>query len=79
MGDINNDVKDELILNYGIDKAIEFCKMANMMYRMMYDDLVKKGFTGMELQVYQYDYESEWWKNKYKELKTRKDARTRIN
>ena len=76
---INDDVKDRIILDYGIDKAIEFCEMTSKMYKMMHDDLVKKGYSEMALTLFQYDYESEWWKNKYVELKERKDERTRVN
>lgn len=76
---INDDIKDRIILDYGIDKTIEFCEMVSVMYRMLHGDLVRKGANDMELHVYQFDYEAEWWKNKYEELKEKKDERTRVN
>lgn len=76
---INDNIKDRIILDYGMDKTIEFCEMVSMMYKMLHDDIVKKGYDDMTLNIYEYDYESEWWKNKCEELKKTKDEGTRIN
>lgn len=77
MSYINEQIKDKLILDFGLDKTIIFCKMVSQMYKSLHDNLVKKKYTEMELTFYEYDYESIWWEDKYNELKKRKDERTR--
>lgn len=77
MSCINEDIKSELILEFGIDRTIEFCEMVYKMYKMLHEDLVARGIAVNEYDEFDYNYESIWWKNKYNELKTRKDERTR--
>lgn len=69
MSYINDDIKDKFIAGYGVEKTAEFCKMVSEMYEMLRENLINEGLTDMELYTYQYDYESEWWRNKYNELK----------
>lgn len=69
MSYINDEIKDKFIADYGVEKTAEFCKMVSEMYEMLREDLMNKGLTDMELYTYQYDYESEWWRIKYNELK----------
>lgn len=72
MSYINNEIKDKLIADFGVDKTIDFCQMVSVMYRMLHDDLVKRGLASEDYDEFDYGFESVWWKTRCEELKRKK-------
>jgi len=62
----NRDLLTEMIAKFGIEKTTEFAEMASFMHGVLYEEAMKKGpdhFT-------EHDFERDWWKNTFEQLKT---------
>jgi len=62
----NEEVLKRMINAFGLRKTKEFAQMVSYMHEIMYNDHVENNpgeFT-------EHDYESKWWDEKYKQLKS---------
>jgi hypothetical protein len=57
----NNELYNKLEKEFGEDKMPQFALMASYMFDMMLED-------GQSCDAVAYDYESQWWYNKFEEL-----------
>lgn len=58
----NNELFDKMTQKFGVMKATEFAKMVSYMYKVLHENDIPGEFT-------ENSYESNWWKEKYNELK----------
>ena len=63
MSNNNSDILNEIIKQFGIEKATYFCQIAASMYDIKYN-AVKEQHPLTE-----YDFERRWWSEAYIELK----------
>ena len=65
----NSTIELEMIHKYGMDATIKFCDMVSFMYDLLYrDSLIRNKELNEE---FAYDYERDWWRDKYVELTER--------
>jgi hypothetical protein len=62
----NEDIVKTLLEKNPVEHVKIFCKMESIKNRMLADDYKKKGIT--DTWPYEFDYDAEWWENKYNEL-----------
>lgn len=61
----NSEIELELMQSFGLDKTVTFAEMVSVMYDLLYKDTVSRNAEDM----CDYDYDRDWWKKKYTELK----------
>jgi len=62
----NKDLYKKLEEEYGRKRMIPFCEIVSDMYAFLENDRVERGIAASEAP--EYDYESEWWGEKYEDL-----------
>lgn len=62
----NHDLLNKMIDRFGMDKMTEFAEMVSFMHDVLYQEALANGpddFT-------EHNFERDWWKDKYEELKS---------
>jgi hypothetical protein len=62
----NKDVLNALIVEFGIENAIIYCKMESRKSQLMLDDSIRRGEIGSS----EWEFERDWWKENETELLT---------
>lgn len=61
----NHDLLNKMIDEFGKEDVTEFAKMVSFMHGVLYDNAKRNGVD----EPSEHDFERDWWKNKYEELK----------
>lgn len=62
----NHDLLNKMIDRFGMDKVTEFAEMVSFMHDVLYQEAIANGpddFT-------EHNFERDWWKDKFEELKS---------
>jgi hypothetical protein len=62
----NQDILDVLLQKHEVEHVKIFCKIESLKNKMLAEDYKKKGIE--DTWPYEFDYDAEWWENKYNEL-----------
>lgn len=62
----NKDLYKRLEEKYGRERMIPFCEIVSDMYTFLENDRVERGISIFDAP--EYDYESEWWGEKFEDL-----------
>jgi hypothetical protein len=62
----NEEIVKVLLENNPVEQVKIFCKIESMKNKMLAEDYKKRGIT--DTWPYEFDYDAEWWENKYNEL-----------
>lgn len=60
----NREILHEMLLHFGKENAILFCRMEAQKYRIQWEEVKKKRLTARE----DLSYDLEWWENMYNTL-----------
>lgn len=60
---LNTQIADTILQMYGKDALVIYCKIQSMISHKMDEEL------GENHEPSDYDYDAQWWNNKYEELK----------
>lgn len=57
----NNMILDQMVQKYGLEKAVDFCKMVSTFYDIKFKNAPPSCFD-------EFDFERQWWLDKHNEL-----------
>lgn len=60
----NKEILEEILVHFGKEDAILFCKMEAKKYRLQWEDAKRRRINLRE----DFSYDVEWWENKYEEI-----------
>lgn len=62
----NQELLKKMTKQFGVEKVTQFAEMVSFMYDFLYEDAKMNGSD----EPIEYEFERDWWQNKFDELKS---------